>query len=107
MFTSYLTCGVAWVSAAVVRLLVALAVAGVLEERLVFPSPVLTLLPSPGTQCSPLMFSSPRPRGSTSSPLPPPWHGGTPLRHLYPGLSAAGFPFELLVFTVLNFIYCS
>lgn len=65
-------CGVAWVSAAVVCLLVALEVASILEERLVFPGPVLTLPPSPGTQRSPLMFSAPPPHcpyPSTAGPL--------------------------------------
>lgn len=49
-------------------LAVTLAVAGMLEERLVFPGPVLTLPPSPGTQGSPLMLSSPRSPGSTPTP---------------------------------------
>lgn len=83
-------------------LAVTLVVASMLEERLVFPGPVLTLPPSPGTQGSPLMLSSPRSPGST-----PPRHCGTLLQHLYLGLPAAGFPFKSLVFTILNFIYCS
>lgn len=94
-------CGVAWVSAAVVcACLPSSKVASILEERLVFPGPVLTLPPSPGC-------AAPSCSQHHLLPPPPPPARQDPSPASVPGLSAAGFPFELLVFTVLNFIYCS
>lgn len=115
VFMSYLTCLVAQFSAAEMCVLVNLVVAGVLEERLVFSGSILISLPLPGTWGGPHMLSSPRPprrvchRQQADPPpnCPHPGAAGPSSSICTPGLSAAGFPLELLVFIVLNFIYYS
>lgn len=97
-------------STAEMCVLVNLVVAGVLEERLVFSGSILISPPLPGAWGGPPMLSSPRPprrachrqQAAPRSHCPHPSAAGPYSGICTPGLSAAGFPLESLVFIVLN-----